>query len=111
MNNSPIKFKDDKYDIKIAWRKFADGLLKNVETIKNKAEQKYIRDIAMDIPYAERSKLRVKIKRCEIEKIKLKAERKDFNLNENDYEIINEQGFEKWFKNYDGYLWPSIKSN
>jgi len=97
------KYKDEKLDIRRAWLDFAKKLLTNITQMEQRAEKDYIKDIQKDAPYLDRKKLLNKLSWCERQKEKINS-RKIFALEEMDYEIINERGFENWFRNYDGYL-------
>ena len=97
------KYKDEKLDIRQAWLDFAKKLLTNITQMEQQAEKDYIKDIQKDAPYLERKKLLYKLSWCKNQREKINS-RKIFALDEKDYEIIDENGFENWFRNYDDYL-------
>lgn len=102
----PIKFKDPELDIREQWKKFARYLYSNVLKIEKNTEREFINSRKIGIPFIERKSLANKILKCEETKKKLEqsVKKRPYDLCEEDYEIINEKGFEYFFKYYDGFM-------
>ena len=103
MNDIPVKYKDDKMDIRKQWQLFGLKLKSNLFQMETEAQSKIAKSRNFGNSFEERKKLLYKLSWCKQQREKINT-RKIFALEEMDYEIINERGFENWFRNYDGYL-------
>jgi hypothetical protein len=109
MDNSFIRFKDPDFDIKEQWKLFARIIYKNLLLIEVKTKKEFIDSRKFGKSFIERKKLMDVLEKCSKLKTKIEQSVKDrkFYMSEIDYDIINDKGFEFWFRNFDNFLMES----
>lgn len=106
MTNPPIKFKDESMDIKEQWKIYCRTIYTRILKMEKKLVDKFHSSRKIGVPYIERKVIQDKIVRCSNlkKKIEQSVKTKQFVLEEYDYEVINDKGFDYYFKYLDGSL-------
>jgi hypothetical protein len=94
---------NDKIPMSEEWKSFCNKLQTNLSNMETEANLNISKSRNMGVSFEERKNLIYKLKWIKNARAKLEQKRK-FNLQADDWEIINAVGFEHWFRIYDYYL-------
>lgn len=87
--------------IKKEWKDFCVELFNNVEKIEKETHIKITQNRNTGQPYEERKMLREKLLKCSEYRNKINNSIKNKNFTNIDYNIINEKGYNYYFKFYE----------
>ena len=104
MNSSQQKIQnsDSKISLKTEWIKFCDSLLENINKIENNTKDKISQQRKNSFIGSDRVYLSKKLGLCKEFRIKIDKSKKEkeFELTDQDMEIINTKGYQHYFRTY-----------
>jgi len=79
---------------------FCDTLYKNIDVMEQKCYEEYKRCIKYDKPFSGRLSLQKKLSLCKEyrKKITESSQKKQFNLDDDDFEYIIKNGYQQYFR-------------